>query len=59
MLNVADVLSKDFEFLRVDLYTDNKHIYVGELTNWPENGNGYFVPKSSEEIASKLLFSKD
>ena len=30
MLNVADVLSKDFEFLRVDLYTDNKHIYVGE-----------------------------
>lgn len=55
MLGVADCLSSDFEFIRVDLYTDGNEIYVGELTNWPENGNGYFVPRSSELTASKLL----
>ena len=58
MLAVADELSKDFEFIRVDLYTDGKQIYVGELTNWPENGDGYFVPRSSEIKASDLLFSE-
>jgi hypothetical protein len=56
LLEVADALSSDLEFIRVDLYTDGQHIYVGELTNWPENGNGYFVPRSAEEIASKVLF---
>lgn len=58
MLTLADELSADFEFIRVDLYTNGKQIYVGELTNWPENGNGYFVPRESEKIASNLLFSE-
>lgn len=58
MLSVADNLSKDFEFIRVDLYTDGSTIYVGELTNWPENGNGYFVPAESERLASDILFNK-
>jgi len=57
MLSVSDELSKDFEFIRVDLYTDGEKIYVGELTNWPENGNGYFVPREAEKNASNLLFS--
>ena len=57
MLKLADCLSKDFEFIRVDLYTNGNEIYVGELTNWPENGNGYFVPRKSEIIASRLLFN--
>jgi len=57
MLNLADELSKDFEFIRVDLYTDGEQIYLGELTNWPENGNGYFVPREAEKKASNLLFS--
>lgn len=56
MLKIADNLSKDFEFIRIDLYTDENKIYVGELTNWPENGNLYFRPKKSEYLASKLLF---
>lgn len=59
MLRIADCLSKDFEFIRVDLYTDGEDIYVGELTNWPGNGIIYFVPKSSEETASKLLFDSN
>jgi len=57
MLNLADELSKYFEFIRVDLFTNGETIYVGELTNWPENGNGYFVPRTMEKIASDLLFN--
>lgn len=59
MLRVVNKLSSDFEFIRVDLYTDGETIYVGELTNWPENGNGYFVPRESEKNASNLLFDDD
>jgi len=59
MLQVADKLSSEFEFVRVDLYTDENDIFVGEITNWPENGYGYFVPKSGEVVASKMLFSEE
>ena len=59
MLQVADKLSSEFEFVRVDLYTDENDIFVGEITNWPENGNGYFVPNSGEVVASKILFSEE
>ena len=59
MIHLADKLSADFEFIRVDLYTDGNTIYVGELTNYPENGNGYFLPKEAEKIASDLLFDKN
>jgi hypothetical protein len=58
MIDLAEKLCEDFEFIRVDLYTDENQIYVGELTNCPENGNGYFLPKNSETIASNLLFNK-
>ncbi len=58
MLDLADKLSMDFEFIRVDLYTDGSTIYVGELTNWPENGNGYFLPNESEYLASEIFFNK-
>jgi hypothetical protein len=59
MLQSAETLSRDFEFIRVDLYTDENDILVGELTNWPENGLGYFVPRSGEYLASSLLFSEE
>jgi len=56
MLRLAEKLSKDFNFIRVDLYTNGERIYVGELTNWPGNGNEYFVPRKAEKSASNLLF---
>ena len=56
LLELADKLSADFESIRVDFYTNGDQIYVGELTNWHENANGYFVPKEGEKIASELLF---
>ena len=36
LIGLADQLSEDFEFIRVDLYTNGHSIFVGELTNWPE-----------------------
>lgn len=38
MIHIAKILSKDFSFLRVDLYEFNDKIYFGEMTFTPENG---------------------
>ncbi len=56
LINLAEKIGEDFEFIRVDLYTNEKQIFIGEITNWPENGKGYFIPKDSENLASKMIF---
>lgn len=38
MFNLASKLSIGFPFVRVDLYSSNKKIYVGELTLFPASG---------------------
>lgn len=38
MLRVAEILSADFDFVRVDLYNVDGRIYFGELTFTPANG---------------------
>ncbi len=35
MLQIAEKLSKDFLFVRVDLYNFNNKVYFGELTFHP------------------------
>lgn len=53
MLRIADTLSKDIPFLRVDLYYTNNQIYFGELTFYPASGLGYFEPNEwNEKIGS-------
>ena len=42
MLELANVLSKDFVFARVDFYTFSNQIYFGEITFHPESGFGKF-----------------
>lgn len=56
MLYVAGALSKAFSMIRVDLYSDGKTIYVGEITNVSENGEGKFIPKSAEIEVSRTFF---
>ena len=46
MIEVAEVLSKGFPFLRVDLYELNGSIFFGELTFYPASG---FLPFDPEE----------
>lgn len=57
MLGIAAKLSAAFDFIRVDLYSNGSQIYVGELTNCPENVMGKFVPSSAERRASEVLFA--
>ena len=57
MINIAKKLSKPFNFIRVDFYSDNKTIYVGELTHCPGNAMNPFIPVDAEKIASKIIFS--
>ncbi len=38
LLWVAEKLSADFKYVRVDLYVWNGRIYAGELTFWPHSG---------------------
>ena len=44
MLQVAQKLSVNTKFVRVDLYNIDSHIYFGELTFYPASGYGNFRP---------------
>src|SRR5262249_40107292 len=57
MLNLAKKLSERFDFIRVDFYSDNKKIYVGELTNCHMSAAYPFIPIDAEKIASKIIFN--
>lgn len=63
MLHIASKLSKDFPYVRVDLYYIQEIIYFGELTFFPANGFGKVTPQGwdlklgSELDISKLLIS--
>ena|SRR5688572_28776418 len=57
MLSVARTLSAPFSFVRIDLYTDNRQVLVGEITNCSENAGGLFLPRSAEHKASALMFN--
>lgn len=55
MLEVCVKVSEEFSFVRVDLYSDGRSLYVGELTNCPGNTTCRFFPRGSEAIASRLI----
>lgn len=54
MVEIAEKLSKDMPFLRVDFYYINKCIYVGELTFFPAGGVGPLT-EDGDEIMGELL----
>ena len=56
MLAIASRLSKNFSFVRVDMYSDGMNCKVGEITNCSENATGKFLPDSAEKIASQIIF---
>lgn len=55
MLGVAEQLSKDELFVRVDLYSINHKVYFGEMTFTPENAIGRFVPNNYDYEWGKLI----
>lgn len=56
MIQVAEKLSEEFTFVRIDLYSDGETIYLGEITNCPANASNMFKPGSAEVDASRLIF---
>jgi hypothetical protein len=58
MYEVARGLSKGIDFVRVDLYSTDKGIKFGEMTNYPEGGTSDVSPKAfSKAVAKKWLQS--
>ncbi|WP_255751468.1 ATP-grasp fold amidoligase family protein [Caballeronia sp. Lep1P3] len=55
LLEVADALAKDFEYVRVDLYSRNDEIYFGELTFTPGAGVLRMQPDSVDYEWGRLL----
>ncbi len=55
MVWIAKKLSKNFPFVRVDLYENGGHIFFGELTFYPSNGVGGFHPSYWDYLFGKFL----
>ncbi len=53
--HVAEKLSEDFNFIRVDLYITEENIWFGELTNYPGNGFSRLLPDSYDLEYGELL----
>ena len=50
MIKLAEILSKDLTFVRVDFYEVNNKIYFGELTLYPASGFGKFIDEKWDII---------
>ena len=56
MLRIAEVLSKDFPAVRVDLYSVQGRVYFGELTFFPWSGYVIYNPDSFDyEMGEKFV----
>jgi len=58
MLKAAAALSQNFDFIRVDLYSDGDSILVGELTNCPCSCTSRFQPLEAEEVMAEMVFGE-
>lgn len=59
MLEIAKILSKDFPFVRVDLYNINGKIYFGELTFSPDAGINQSLKKEALDYFGSLINLND
>lgn len=55
MINVAEKLSTDFTYVRVDLYSVKNKIYFGELTFTPANGTDPLYPLEKDLYFGSLI----
>lgn len=58
MVRVAEILSKDFPFVRVDLYHIRNQVYFGELTFYPWSGYVKFNPVDFDFRLGELMTYK-
>lgn len=55
MFSLAERLSKNIPFLRVDFYNINGKIFFGELTFYPASGFGKWTPDKADEMIGEYL----
>lgn len=55
MIEIASNLSKEFPFVRVDLYNCNGKIYFGELTFTPSAGLNKTITEEADEYLGSLI----
>ena len=55
MIEIARSISKDFPFVRVDFYSINNKVYIGELTFYPWSGCVQFKPDSFDYELGKCF----
>ena len=55
MLEIAELLAKDFRYARIDLYNVDGAIYCGEITFHPGSGFDIFTPKEWDNKLGNLL----
>lgn len=55
MIELAETLSKDIPFVRIDFYNINGNIYFGEMTFFPAAGMGKFNPNEWDDILGDWL----
>lgn len=55
MIKIANKLSKDIPFIRIDLYNINGKIYFGEMTFFPASGIGVFTPDGTDKMLGDLI----
>lgn len=58
MIELAEKLSRNFGFVRVDFYTEDSEIFVGEITHVHGSANERFFPIEAEKVISALLSAK-
>lgn len=59
MIGMAETLSKELPFVRVDLYEVNGEVYFGEYTFFPAGGLERFQPESADyELGKKLNLTR-
>ena len=59
MLEIAEKLANGIDYLRVDLYSINARILVGELTNYPMSGQNSYEPASFDyELGRSLILDR-
>ncbi|MBW9324173.1 glycosyl transferase [Enterococcus casseliflavus] len=55
MINLAEILSENIPFVRVDLYEVDGKVYFGELTFFPASGLEGFVPECWDKTLGEWL----
>ena len=55
MIELAEKISNNIRFVRVDFYEVNNRVYFGEITFFPDSGTGTFTPRSADMEIGKLL----